>query len=197
MCWFYMGIAQIALEPWKKVPQTILASPYAPGQRGKKVPQTILASLYPPPLRAMPTWKQHISKRGFPFQVQQKMLSNGENFYRKQHIPSHNQHRNLSSLTSLCSILKNCRNFTFQVISNNELPNANSNTNMNINMSININKTVSRQSSTTSKSSSKVVNSEHFHVRQLQVGISSFNKSVSEKVNYDRTRVLKIKRKKS
>ena len=49
-----MGIAQIALDPptlcqtckrGKKVPQTILASPYTPGQRGKKVPQTILASL--------------------------------------------------------------------------------------------------------------------------------------------------------
>ena len=53
----------------KKVPQTILASPYTPRQRGKKVPQTqtILASLFtPPPLRAMPIWKQHISKRGFP-----------------------------------------------------------------------------------------------------------------------------------
>ena len=34
----------------------------------KKVPQTILASLYiPPPLRAMPIYKQHISKRGFPY----------------------------------------------------------------------------------------------------------------------------------
>ena len=39
MCWFYMGIAQIALDPspsvkranvGKKVPQTILASPYTP-----------------------------------------------------------------------------------------------------------------------------------------------------------------------
>ena len=33
----------------KKVPQTILASPYTPWQRGKKVFQTILASLYSPP----------------------------------------------------------------------------------------------------------------------------------------------------
>ena len=56
-----MGIAQIALDPpsprpplplplsnrqtWKKVPQTILASLYIPGQRGKKVPKTILAGL--------------------------------------------------------------------------------------------------------------------------------------------------------
>ena len=82
MCWFYVGIAQIALDPpsplsngqtWKKyVPQTILASPYTPGQSGKKVPRTILASLYTPPLtplRAMPIWKQHISKRGFPKKV--------------------------------------------------------------------------------------------------------------------------------
>ena len=79
MCWFYMGIAQIALDPppsvkqanvEKKVSQTILASPYTPSprQRGKRVPQTILASLYTnPPLRAMPIWKQHISKRGFPY----------------------------------------------------------------------------------------------------------------------------------
>ena len=37
------------------------------GKCGKKVPQTILVNLYtPPPLRAMPLWKQHISKRGFP-----------------------------------------------------------------------------------------------------------------------------------
>ena len=38
-----------------------------PGNVGKKVPQTILANLYPPPLWAMPIWKQHISKRGFPY----------------------------------------------------------------------------------------------------------------------------------
>ena len=48
MCWFYMGIAQIALDPpmaranvEKKVPQTILASHYTPGQREKKVTQTL------------------------------------------------------------------------------------------------------------------------------------------------------------
>ena len=35
----------------KKVPQTILASPYTNGNVGEKVSQTILASLYnPPPL---------------------------------------------------------------------------------------------------------------------------------------------------
>ena len=57
--WFYMGIAQIALDPpplsnrqtWeKKVPQTILASPSTP----------------PPPLPGNAIWKQHVSKRGFP-----------------------------------------------------------------------------------------------------------------------------------
>ena len=43
MCWFYMGIAQIALDPLlrkqanveKKVPQTILASPHTPANAGK------------------------------------------------------------------------------------------------------------------------------------------------------------------
>ena len=59
MCWFYMGIAQIALDQppsvkranvEKKVAQTIMASPYTPGQMWKKVPQTILASLYIHPL---------------------------------------------------------------------------------------------------------------------------------------------------
>ena len=56
MCWFNMGTAQIALDP--PLCQT--------GKRGKKGPQTILASLYtPPPLREMPIWKQHISKRDF------------------------------------------------------------------------------------------------------------------------------------
>ena len=61
MCWFYMGIAQIALDP-----QPLCQ----PGKRGKKVPQTILASPYAPPhLRAMPIWKQLISKRGFPYLI--------------------------------------------------------------------------------------------------------------------------------
>ena len=44
--------------------------PHPPGQtgeHGKKVLQAILGSLYTPaPLRAMPVWKKHISKRGFP-----------------------------------------------------------------------------------------------------------------------------------
>ena len=87
-----MGIAQIALDPpplstdkcgnkvpqpilaspytprqtWEKVPQTILASPYTPGQCGKKCPKPSWQAFTPPPLRAMPIWKQHISKRGFP-----------------------------------------------------------------------------------------------------------------------------------
>ena len=52
----------------KEVPQTTLASPYSPGQRGKKkFPKLSLQAFTPsPPLRAMPIWKQHISKRGFP-----------------------------------------------------------------------------------------------------------------------------------
>ena len=37
------------------------------GKGAKTMPQTILVSLYPPPpLRAMPIWKEYISKRGFP-----------------------------------------------------------------------------------------------------------------------------------
>ena len=54
ICLFYMGIAQIALEP---PPPSVKRA-----NMEKKVPQTILASLYnPPPLRAIPTiWKQHI-----------------------------------------------------------------------------------------------------------------------------------------
>ena len=50
MCWFYMGIAQIALDPpplskgqtWKKVCQTILAN------MGKEVLQTIWQALREP-----------------------------------------------------------------------------------------------------------------------------------------------------
>ena len=53
MCWFYMGSAQIALDP-----------PSVKRANVEKVPQTIMASLYNPP---MPIWKQHISKRGFPY----------------------------------------------------------------------------------------------------------------------------------
>ena len=60
MCWVYMAIAQIAQEPppsvkrtnvEKKVFQTILASPYTPGQiYAKKMLQTIIASLYTSPI---------------------------------------------------------------------------------------------------------------------------------------------------
>ena len=60
MCWVYMAIAQIAQEPpplcqtdkrGKKVFQTILASPYTPGQiYANKMLQTIIASLYRSPI---------------------------------------------------------------------------------------------------------------------------------------------------
>ena len=58
MCWVYMAIAQIAQDPplcqtdkrGKKVFQTILASPYTPGQiYANKMLQTIIASLYTSP----------------------------------------------------------------------------------------------------------------------------------------------------
>ena len=82
MCWFYsMGIAKIALDPpppsvkranMEKVPQTILASPYTPRQRGKKVSQTIQTSLYPPPpplaLTCNATMETTHFKKGFPLQ---------------------------------------------------------------------------------------------------------------------------------
>ena len=69
-------IVQIALEPppllcqtgkrGKKVPKTILASPYTPGQTwGKCALNHPGKPLHPPPIRAMPIRKQHISKRGF------------------------------------------------------------------------------------------------------------------------------------
>ena len=54
MCCFYMGIAQIALDP-----------PHPLCQKGKcgNVPQTILASLYTNPFRGNANlWKQHILK---------------------------------------------------------------------------------------------------------------------------------------
>ena len=51
-------------QTWKKVPQTILASPYTPWQRGNKsAPNYPGKPLRPlPPLRAIPLWKQNISK---------------------------------------------------------------------------------------------------------------------------------------
>ena len=57
MRWFYMGIAQIALDPPPSLCQTGKrkksvpnhpGKPLHPEQSGKKVPQTILASLYTP-----------------------------------------------------------------------------------------------------------------------------------------------------
>ena len=59
MCCFHMGIAQIALDPLG--PPSVKRANVkksAPDHPGK--PYT------PPPLRAMPIWKQHISKRGSP-----------------------------------------------------------------------------------------------------------------------------------
>ena len=60
ICCFYNGIAQIALDPplpplskgqmWKKGPQTILASPYTPGQAlGKKCPKPSWEAFTPTP----------------------------------------------------------------------------------------------------------------------------------------------------
>ena len=57
-CCFYMVISQMALDP----------PPFCQtGKRGKKsAPNHPGKPLHPPPFRAMPIWKQHISKRGFP-----------------------------------------------------------------------------------------------------------------------------------
>ena len=67
MCWFFMGIFQIAIDPpphlllngqtWKKVLQTILASPYTHGQRGKKCP--------PPPTGHAHMEATHFKKEHF------------------------------------------------------------------------------------------------------------------------------------
>ena len=56
MCWFCMGVAQIALDP----PSLKRANVE------KSVPNHPSKPQHPPFLRAMPIWKQHISKRGFP-----------------------------------------------------------------------------------------------------------------------------------
>ena len=56
MCWFYMGITQIALDPPPPSVKRANVEESAPNHPGKP--------LHPPPLRAMPIWKQHISKRG-------------------------------------------------------------------------------------------------------------------------------------
>ena len=49
---------------WKKVPQTILASPYTPGQTWEKSATNHPGN--PPPLWVIPIWKQHISQKGLP-----------------------------------------------------------------------------------------------------------------------------------
>ena len=60
MCWVYMGIAQIGLEPPPLLCQTV--------KRGQKVPQTILASLYtiPPPLTGNAHMETTYLKKGLP-----------------------------------------------------------------------------------------------------------------------------------
>ena len=58
-------------QTWKKVLQTIPASPYTLGQTWEKSdPNHPGKPFHPPspPFQAMPIWKQHISKRGFPLQ---------------------------------------------------------------------------------------------------------------------------------
>ena len=56
MCWFYMGIAQIALDP----PSVERAN------LGKKCPKPSWQAFIPPTLRAMPIENRHISTTGFP-----------------------------------------------------------------------------------------------------------------------------------
>ena len=69
-----MGIAKIALDPLPpRLSQT--------GKRGQKsAPNHPGKPLHPPPwpLRAMPLWKQHISKRGFPYRNDKKMSFLGQ-----------------------------------------------------------------------------------------------------------------------
>ena len=65
MCWFYMGVAKIALGP---PPSVKRASPYTPRQHRKKCTKPSWQAFTPVPLQALPLWKQHISKRGFPYQ---------------------------------------------------------------------------------------------------------------------------------
>ena len=76
-----MGIAQIALDPhpllsngqsWKKSAQTILTSPYTPGQMWEKsAPIHPGKPLHPTPLSGNAhIWKQHISKKGLPLPLQ-------------------------------------------------------------------------------------------------------------------------------
>ena len=76
MCWFYMGIAQIALEPppsvkrasvEKKVPQTILTSPDIPGQTWEiGAPYHSGKPLHPPPLMGNAHMETTHFKKGVP-----------------------------------------------------------------------------------------------------------------------------------
>ena len=59
MCWFCMGIAQIALDP----------SPLIQANVGKKVPQTILASHYNPLLTGNAHVETTYFKKGLPYLV--------------------------------------------------------------------------------------------------------------------------------
>ena len=77
MGWFYIGIAQIALDHpplcqtvkfgKKKCPKPSWQPLTPPGKRGKKVPQPSWQAP-PPPYWQCPygVWKEHISKGGFP-----------------------------------------------------------------------------------------------------------------------------------
>ena len=65
MCWFYMGIAQIALAPRpsvkqanveKKCPKPSWQVLTPPGKVAKKGPNHPGKPLHPPPLRAMPIY---------------------------------------------------------------------------------------------------------------------------------------------
>ena len=66
MCGFYMGIAQIALDP-TPCPKPSWQALAPLGNVGKKYPKPYWQAFTPSPFKAigaMPIWKQHISKRG-------------------------------------------------------------------------------------------------------------------------------------
>ena len=66
MCWFYKGIAQIALDP-TPCPKPSWQALAPLGNVGKKYPKPSWQAFTPSPFKAigaMPIWKQHISKRG-------------------------------------------------------------------------------------------------------------------------------------
>ena len=75
MCWFYMGIALLALDPpsalcqmgkrGKQCPKSSWQALTPPGKHGeKKCPKPSWQAFThtPPPFRAMPTRKQHVLK---------------------------------------------------------------------------------------------------------------------------------------